>query len=101
MIFLRNVLTDQKDHDVFPEYDQNLKIAFKTETEMFFNSVLDNDGSVLDLLRANYTFLNERLATFYGVPDVYGPAFRKVATKSRNPCSPPSSGLTLVGSTTS
>ena len=83
-LFLRNVLTDQKDHDIFPEYDQNLKIAFKTETEMFFNSVLDNDGSVLDLLRANYTFLNERLATYYGVPDVYGPAFRKVVLTDPN-----------------
>ncbi len=83
-LFLRNVLADQKDKDVFPEYDQNLKVAFKTETEKFFNSVLDSDGSVLDLLRANYTFLNERLANFYGVPDVYGPAYRKVVMTDPN-----------------
>jgi hypothetical protein len=83
-LFLRNVESDKKDHDIFPDYDQNLRDAFKTETEMFFNSVLQNDGSVLDLLRANYTFLNERLAKFYGVPDVYGPAFRKVTLDDPN-----------------
>ncbi len=85
-LFLRNVESDKKDKDAFPEYDQNLRNAFKTETEMFFGSVLNNDGSVLDLLRANYTFLNERLAKHYGVPDVYGPAFRKVelADESRH-----------------
>jgi cytochrome c5 len=83
-LFLRNVESDKKDKDVFPEYDQSLRDAFKTETEMFFDSVLQNDGSVLDLLRANYTFLNERLARFYGVPDVYGPAFRKVELTDPN-----------------
>jgi cytochrome c5 len=77
-LFLRNVESDKKDKDAFPEYDQNLRNAFKTETEMFFSSVLKDDGSVLDLLRANYTFLNERLAKHYGIPDIYGPAFRKV-----------------------
>ena len=83
-LFLRNVESDKKDKDVFPEYDQSLRDAFKTETQMFFDSVLQNDGSVLDLLRANYTFLNERLAKFYGVPDVYGPAFRKVELTDPN-----------------
>ena len=83
-LFLRNVASDQKDKDVFPDYDQSLKKAFQTETEMFFGSVLQNDGSVLDLLRANYTFLNERLAKHYGIPDVYGPAFRKVTLDDPN-----------------
>ncbi len=83
-LFLRNVESDKKDKDVFPDYDQSLRDAFKTETEMFFGSVLVNDGSVLDLLRANYTFLNERLAKHYGVPDVYGPAFRKVELTDPN-----------------
>jgi hypothetical protein len=83
-LFLRNVKSDKKDKDVFPEYDQALRDDFKTETEMFFGSVLRNDGSVLDLLRANYTFLNEKLAEFYGVPDVYGPAFRKVVVEDVN-----------------
>lgn len=83
-LFLRNVESDKKDHDVFPEYDQTLRDDFKKETELFFGSVLQNDGSVLDLLRANYTFLNERLADFYGVPNVYGPAFRKVTLEDVN-----------------
>ena len=83
-LFLRNVQSDKKDHDVFPDYDQSLRDAFKTETEMLFGSILENDGSVLDLLRANYTFLNEKLAKHYGVPDVYGPAFRKVVLDDPN-----------------
>ncbi|HVW08189.1 MAG TPA: DUF1592 domain-containing protein, partial [Bryobacteraceae bacterium] len=83
-LFLRNVESDKKDHDIFPEYDQALRDDFETETSMFFDSVLQNDGSVLDLLRANYTFLDERLADFYGVPNVYGPAFRKVVLQDVN-----------------
>ena len=83
-LFLRNVESDKKDKDAFPDYDQSLRNAFKTETEMFFGSVLQNDGSLLDLLRADYTFLNERLARNYGIPDVYGPAFRKVVLTDPN-----------------
>jgi hypothetical protein len=83
-LFLRNVMSDKKDKEIFPEYDQALRDDFKKETEMFFGSVLQNDGSVLDLLRANYTFLNEKLADFYGVPNVYGPAFRKVTLEDVN-----------------
>jgi hypothetical protein len=51
---------------------------------MLFGSVLQADGSLLDLLRANYTFVNERLAKHYGIPDVYGPAFRKVTLTDPN-----------------
>ncbi len=83
-LFLRNVQSDKKDHDVFPDYDQSLRDGFKTETEMLFSSVLHADGSLLDLLRANYTFVNERLAQNYGIPDVYGPAFRKVTLTDPN-----------------
>ncbi len=83
-LFLRNVESDKKDKDAFPDYDQSLRNAFKTETEMFFGSVLQNDGSVLDLLRADYTFVNERLAKHYDIPDVYGPAFRKVTLEDPN-----------------
>jgi hypothetical protein len=83
-LFLRNVESDKKDKDIFPEYDQELRDDFKKETEMFFESVLQNNGSVLDLLRANYTFLNQKLAEFYGVPNVYGPAFRKVVLADVN-----------------
>jgi cytochrome c5 len=83
-LFLRNVQSDKKDHDVFPDYDQALRDGFKTETEMLFSSVLHADGSLLDLLRANYTFVNERLAENYGIPNVYGPAFRKVTLTDPN-----------------
>jgi len=64
---------------LFPDFDDNLRQAFRKETELFFESVLREDHSVLDLLSANYTFLNERLAKHYGVPNVYGTRFRRVA----------------------
>ena len=53
--------------------------SFKRETELFLDSILREDRSVLDLLTANYTFVNERLARFYGIPNVYGDRFRRVA----------------------
>jgi hypothetical protein len=62
----------------FPDFDDNLRQAFRQETEMFFESVMREDRSILDLLQANYTFLNERLAKHYGIPNVYGSRFRRV-----------------------
>ena len=64
---------------LFPDFDDNLRQAFRQETELFVESVLREDRSVLDLLRANYTFVNERLAKHYGIPNVYGSRFRRVA----------------------
>ncbi len=64
---------------LFPDFDDNLRQAFRQETELFFDSVLREDRSVLDLLRADYTFVNERLAKHYGIPHVYGSHFRRVA----------------------
>ena len=64
---------------LFPAFDDNLRQAFRQETELFFDSVLREDRSVLDLLRANYTFVNERLAKHYGIPHVYGSHFRRIA----------------------
>jgi hypothetical protein len=63
---------------IFPDFDDNLRQDFRQETEMLFTSVLTEDRSVLDLLRADYTFLNERLAKHYGVAGVYGSNFRRV-----------------------
>ena len=60
---------------LFPDFDDNLRQAFRQETELFFESILREDRSVLDLLRADYTFLNERLAKHYGIPHVYGSQF--------------------------
>jgi hypothetical protein len=64
---------------LFPDFDDNLRQAFREETERFLESVVRDDRSVLDLLRADYTFLNERLARHYGVPRIYGSRFRRVA----------------------
>jgi hypothetical protein len=61
-----------------PSFDENLRGAFLRETELFLQSQLRDDRSVLDLLRANYTFVNERLARHYGIPNVYGSHFRRV-----------------------
>jgi mono/diheme cytochrome c family protein len=64
--------------DLFPDFDDNLRAAFQREVELFFGSIVHEDRSVLDLLTANYTFVNERLAKHYGIPDIYGPQFRRV-----------------------
>lgn len=72
------------DVSMFPDFDDNLRKAFRTETEMLFASVVQENRSVLDLLRADYTFLNERLARHYGVEGVYGDRFRRVAMNDPN-----------------
>ena len=64
--------------DFYPDFDDNLLEAFIEETRLFLGSTLSEDRSVLDLLRANYTFVNERLARHYGIPGVYGSRFRRV-----------------------
>jgi mono/diheme cytochrome c family protein len=63
---------------VFPDFDDNLRQALRRETELFFASIVREDRSVLDLLTANYTFVNERLARHYGIPNIYGSRFRRV-----------------------
>ena len=77
-LFLRNLPTLSKSRDVFPEFDESLRQAFQQETDLFLESMFSEDRSVLDLLRADYTFLNERLARHYGIPNVYGSRFRRV-----------------------
>ncbi|MCH8266549.1 MAG: DUF1592 domain-containing protein [Acidobacteria bacterium] len=77
-LYLRNMKEVVPDPETFPEFDENLREAFLRETELFFGSMLREDRSVLDLLNADYTFLNERLARHYGIPDIYGNHFRRV-----------------------
>ncbi len=77
-LYLRNLDSQKPDNRLFPDFDDNLRQAFRRETEMLFESVMNEDRSVLDLLRADYTFLNERLAKHYGIPNVYGSHFRRV-----------------------
>jgi mono/diheme cytochrome c family protein len=77
-LFLRDVDAKEPDAGFFPGFDENLRQAFRTETAMFVDSVLRDDRSALDLLTANHTFVNERLAKHYGIPHVYGSHFRRV-----------------------
>ncbi len=77
-LYLRNLASSNPDMRMYPDFDDNLRQAFRRETEMLFESVLREDRSVLDLLTANYTFLNERIAKHYGIPNVYGSRFRRV-----------------------
>jgi uncharacterized protein DUF1592/uncharacterized protein DUF1588/uncharacterized protein DUF1587/uncharacterized protein DUF1595/uncharacterized protein DUF1585/cbb3-type cytochrome c oxidase subunit III len=77
-LHLRNLDSITPDMRLFPDFDDNLRQAFRQETELFFESILREDRSVLDLLRANYTFVNERLAKHYGIPHVYGSRFRRI-----------------------
>jgi mono/diheme cytochrome c family protein len=78
-LHLRNLESTTPDLRLFPDFDDNLRQAFRRETELHFETVLREDRSVLDLLKADYTFLNERLAKHYGIPNVYGSQFRRVA----------------------
>lgn len=76
---LRNLRNVQPNTDLFPNFDDNLRESFRRETELLFESVVQEDRSVLDLLTADYTFVNERLAQHYGIPNIYGSRFRRVA----------------------
>jgi len=75
---LRNVRSVQPNSDEFPDFDDQLRQSFRRETELLFGSIVKEDRNVLDLLRADYTFVNERLARHYGIPGIYGSRFRRV-----------------------
>ena len=77
-LYLRNVESFVPNSVGFPDFDDNLRRAFVTETKLFFASVLREDRNVLDLMTADYTFVNERLAKHYGIRGIYGNHFRKV-----------------------
>jgi mono/diheme cytochrome c family protein len=77
-LYLRDVDVKRPDEIQFPDFDETLRNAMERETELFVSSVLRADRSVLDLLTANYTFVNERLAKHYGIPNVQGSYFRRV-----------------------
>ena len=78
-LHLRNLESMTPDGRLFPDFDDNLRQAFRQETELLFENVLREDRSVLDLLKSDYTYLNERLAKHYGIPHVYGSRFRRVS----------------------
>jgi mono/diheme cytochrome c family protein len=78
LLYLRNLTATSPDGVFYPHWDDELRKGFRRETEMLFESVMREDRNVLDLLTANYTFVNERLAKHYGIPNVYGGQFRRV-----------------------
>ncbi|MEM7015148.1 MAG: DUF1592 domain-containing protein, partial [Verrucomicrobiota bacterium] len=80
-LYLRNLDSITPNHRLFPDFDDNLRQAFRIETEMFFESIIKEDRSLTDLLQADYTFLNERLAKHYQIPNIYGTRFRRVNLK--------------------
>ncbi len=75
---LRNLRSAQPNSYEFPDFDDNLRRALQSEADLFFESIVREDRSVVDLLTADYTFLNERLAKHYGIPHIYGSQFRRV-----------------------
>jgi mono/diheme cytochrome c family protein len=81
-LFLRNLKNSSPDPQIFPDFDDNLRQAMREETKLFFQSIVREDRSVMDLLNADYTFVNERLARHYGIPNVYGSQFRRVTLTS-------------------
>ena len=81
---LRNISGALPSDVIFPNFGESLRQDFVRETELFFDSVMREDGRVTDLLTADFTFLNERLARHYGVPGVYGSDFRRVGLADPN-----------------
>ncbi|MDP4626056.1 MAG: DUF1592 domain-containing protein [Akkermansiaceae bacterium] len=77
-LHIRNLAAVSPDLRLFPDFDDNLREAFRRETELLFQSIVDEDRSIIDLITADYTFLNQRLAAHYGIPGIYGSRFRKV-----------------------
>jgi hypothetical protein len=77
-LYLRNLASTNPDMRIFAGFDDNLRQAFRRETELFLDDIFRHDCGVLELLSAKYTYLNERLAKHYGIPNVYGARFRRV-----------------------
>jgi len=76
---LRNLEAVSPNVRLYPDFDDNLRQAFRQETELFFDTIVREDRSIVELLKSDYTFLNERLAKHYGIPNIYGSRFRRVA----------------------
>ncbi len=78
LLYLRNLPATSPDGVFYPDWDDELRQGFKREAELFFESIIREDRNVVDLLTADYTFVNERLARHYGIPNIYGSHFRRV-----------------------
>ncbi len=79
---LRKLESSKPDREKFPAYDDYLRMSMQRETEMFIESIVREDRSILDFIDGKYSFLNERLAQLYGIPNIKGPEFRKVSLAS-------------------
>jgi mono/diheme cytochrome c family protein len=84
-LYLRDLPARRPNDRFFPDFDDGLRHALSQETELFFASIVREDRPVLDLLAANYSFINERLARHYGIPDVYGSDFRRISFPEGSP----------------
>ena len=84
-LYLRNLDAVVPVQSVFPDFDDTLRQGLKRETELFFGSIVQEDRSALDLLRADYTFVNERVARLYGLPNIKGNHFRRVTLPADSP----------------
>jgi Protein of unknown function (DUF1592)/Protein of unknown function (DUF1588)/Protein of unknown function (DUF1585)/Protein of unknown function (DUF1587)/Protein of unknown function (DUF1595)/Cytochrome C oxidase, cbb3-type, subunit III len=84
-LYLRDLDAKKPNEMLFADFDESLRDAFRRETDLFLDSVLRSNGSVLELLSANYTFVNERLAKHYGIPNVHGSEFRRVTFPPGSP----------------
>jgi cytochrome c551/c552 len=83
-LFLRNLKTASPNLEAYPDFDDNLRQAMWEETKLFFQSIVREDRGVMDLLNADYTFMNERLARHYGITGIYGSEFRRVKVTDPN-----------------
>ena len=83
-LFTRNLGAVDPDASTYPDFDDNLRQAFGRETELFLESQMREDRPLVELLTARHTFVNERLARFYGIPNVYGAHFRRVDVSDPN-----------------
>jgi len=83
-LYVRNLGAMRPDPMEFPEFDESLRQSFEEETSLLFQSIMREDRSILDLIDANYTYLNQRLAEHYGIPGVYGSQFRRVTLTDPN-----------------
>jgi hypothetical protein len=83
-LYLRNLDKWKPDAGIFPQFDESLRRSMRQQTELFFASVLHENRSILELLNADYTFLNQRLGEHYGIPNIYGSQFRRVTVADSN-----------------
>jgi len=93
---LRKLESLQRDLEKFPSFDEYLRFSMRRETEMFFNEIVQNDRSILDFIDGDYTFVNEKLAKHYGIPNIQGPQFRKVSLAGTNRCGVLTQGSVLT-----